>query len=250
MAQNEHIMTTRSKKRSRSDTSDNSNTTVTSCAASYNHTTRSTISNKTKAAIGSTNTANTSRFIGKKPAYNPDPDSGAEENIAVYKTGTGEGSTYDPDPGSDAEENITALESATTTKPKASKGKEAQGSTSSGSINDDMLALAIKNFKAPPPQPNVANSKIPTKQKSAAKEPDFNTSRDEVSDPASSPSVPEPRAVHPDYQNLPLEVPVDDEGIRKSKILLYPGSMRDAKADLESSHSILFQSQRKSADLG
>lgn len=228
MAQNEHIMTTRSKKRSRSDTSDNSNTTVTSCAASYNHTTRSTISNKTKAAIGSTNTANTSRFIGKKPAYNPDPDSGAEENIAVYKTGTGEGSTYDPDPGSDAEENITVLEPATTTKPKAPKGKEAQGSTSSRSINDDMLALAIKNFKAPPPQPNVANSKIATKpsaaiskiatkQKSATKKADSKTSKNK----------PEPapvRAVHPDYPDLPPGIPVDSEGIRKSTITSYPHS--------------------------
>lgn len=258
MAENEHIMTTRSKNRSGINASDNPITTITSDAISSKHTTRSTTSTKAKAFINNTNTADISRSAGNKPVYNPDPNSDAEENIPVYEHATGKESVYDPDPGSDAEDNITLAETAITTKPRALKGKAAQGSTSSGFINDDMLALAINDFKIPSYEPSMANSKIAIKQESATKKvttfrkqkAGSKALRGEAPEPTSPPSVPEPRAVHSDYPDLPPEVPVDNEGIRKSTISSYPNLMREPEANLGYSHSILLQSQRKGADLG
>ncbi|KAG9661014.1 hypothetical protein KCU64_g2833, partial [Aureobasidium melanogenum] len=166
MAENDHIMTTRSKLRSRTSASDDTNTTFLPDAPESTTSTKRTTNAKSKASSNKTKPTTTSKSAGKKPVYNPDPDPEAEDIITVSKRSTGKESVYDPDPGSDAEDNITVLEPGATTKAKVSKGKQRQRSNASD-----------YEFSDPPPQ------------------------------------APEPRAVHPDYPDLPPEVPVNIEGI-------------------------------------
>lgn len=61
----------------------------------------------------------------------------------------------------------------------------------------------------------------------------------------------EGRQEHPDYPDVPKEVPVDEDGVRKCT-LLFPVSMVDVCLTLilVNSHRILFKGQWKSSDLG
>ncbi|KAG9578039.1 hypothetical protein KCU77_g2040, partial [Aureobasidium melanogenum] len=221
MAENDHIMTTRSKLRSRTGASDDTNTTVLPDIPESTASTESSTSTKSKAPSSKTKPATTSRSAGKKLVYNPDPDSEAEEKITVLKPSTGKKPVYDPDSGSDAEENITVFQPVTNTKPRASKGKQAQVSNTSGTINDDMLALSFKDPMPPlalltngklrtatAPKPTPKKATTARKQKTRPQ-----TSEYEFFEPAASLQAPETRAVHLDYPDLPPEVPVDSEGI-------------------------------------
>ncbi|KAH0144545.1 hypothetical protein KCU67_g13034, partial [Aureobasidium melanogenum] len=221
MAENDHIMTTRSKLRSRTGASDDTNTTVLPDVPDSTASTKSTTSTKSKAPSNKTKPTTTSRSAGKKPVYNPDPGSDAEENIIVYEPARKKESVYDPDLGSDAEENIAVLQPAATTKPRASKGKERQRSNTSGTINDDMLALSFKDPMPPSAlltngKPRTATASKPTPKKATTarnQKTKPQTSEYEFSEPAASLQAPESRAVHPEYPDLPPEVPVDNEGV-------------------------------------
>lgn len=236
MAGNEHMMTTRSKKRSRVDESNNSSTINASDTASFQNTAKGTRKSKTRASSNKTNTeiATTSRSTGKKPVYNADPDSDAEDNVTFYKPGTRGRLIYDPDPDSDAEDNITVFEPATTTKLRTSKGKVVERRTSSGFFNGDMLGLAIKDaetasYVQATTSPNTANKHKDAVQKAAGFEKQTTISRttkDEAPGPKSPLQAPGPRTVHPDYPDLPPEVPVDNKGIRESTIPSHPRFLR------------------------
>lgn len=225
MAENEHIMTTRSKQKSRVDSMDGPDTTNAPSATSPKHTSRNTSTTNFKAPSRKIDLETNSKVYAKKPVYNPDPNSDAEDSITVYKpaTGTGKKQVYNPDPGSDAEDNITVTKPATTTKPKASKVKGAQGSKLSGSINDDMLGLALEDDSAPLKPQSTTKSNTVTKHKSTTKKTATprkqknkpQPSEQEFYEPTPPPQAPGPRVTHPDYPNLPPEVPVDDEGILK-----------------------------------
>ncbi|KAH0360752.1 hypothetical protein KCU65_g9188, partial [Aureobasidium melanogenum] len=223
MAENEHIMTTRAKQRSRTGASNDTTPTVLPDAPESTTFTRRTTSTKSKTSIKKTNTATTSRSAGKKSVYNPDTESDAEENITIAIPGSEKQSAYNPDLGSDAEDNITVLPPAITTKPSASKGKakQAQAGNPSGSINDDMLALSFQDpitpltFQTNGKQRTAPTPKTTTKRATTARKPKSKppTSDYEFSDPAPTTQAPESRVVHPEYLNLPPDVPVDEQGI-------------------------------------
>jgi hypothetical protein len=117
---------------------------------------------------------------------------------------------YNPDIDSETEECINVLPPKTTS-----------ASTVSGPIDDESRAPAQNNTE--PKRPTLKlNFKGPQKKTSA---PESEASVDIASlalqdRPDAAPDVPlqQPagqRRFHPDYPNLPPEVPVDDEGIRK-----------------------------------
>jgi hypothetical protein len=142
-------------------------------------------SNKSKTSSKPTKPKTSSKSAGKKPlVYNPDIDS-------------------------ETEECITVLPPKTSTK------------TLSGPVDDESMAPA-QDAPAPKKPTLKLNFKGPQKKTSA---PESEASVDIASlalqdRPDATPDVPlqQPagqRRVHPDYPNLPPEVPVDDEGIRK-----------------------------------
>ncbi|CAD0085323.1 unnamed protein product [Aureobasidium mustum] len=222
MAENEHIMTTRSKQKSRVDAADQPDTANAPSATSSKHITRSTSITNFKAPSRNIDLETNSKVYGKKPVYNPDPNSDSEDNITVSKPVTRKKQVYNPDPGSDAEDKITVAEPASTTKPRASRGKKVQGSKLLGSINDDMLGLALEDDNAPLKAQASTSKNTVTKHKSTTKKPEAprkqknkaQTSEHEFHEPTSPFQAPGPRATHPDYPDLPPEVPVDDEGIQ------------------------------------
>lgn len=233
MAENEHIMTTRAKQRSRAGASDDTTPTILPDVPKSATDTKRTAITKSS---NKTNTASTSRSAGKKPVYNPDLSSDAEDNITVATPGRGKKPVYNPHPGSDAEENITVLPPPFTTKPTPSKGKgkERQVSNTSGTLNDNMQALSFKDPM--PPHALLTNSKQrtatahkATPKKATSRKPKTKppASDYEFTAPAPVGETPESRVVHPEYPNLPPEVPVDDEGVRKFDALRYLKLRRD-----------------------
>ncbi|KAH0281022.1 hypothetical protein KCU91_g621, partial [Aureobasidium melanogenum] len=200
MAENEHIMTTRAKQRSRAGASKDTTPTVLPAVPESTTTTKP----------------------GKKPVYNPDLSSDAEDNVTVAIPGRGKEPVYNSDPGSDAEDNITVLPPPITTQPKSikGKGKERQVSNVSSTLNDNMQALSFEDPM--PPLAILTNGKQrtaiahkATPKKATSRKPNSKppTSDYEFTDPAPVGQAPESRAVHPEYPNLPPEVPVDDEGV-------------------------------------
>jgi hypothetical protein len=164
-------------------------------------TTQPSPSNKSKTSVKKSLLKTSSESAGKKPlVYNPDIDSETEECINVLPPIT-----------------------IPTVKLKMSKGKAKETTTASspGPIDDESRTPAQNNteprkatlklnFKGPAKKISTPETQAPVDITSLALQdrPDF-TPEVPLQQPAGQ------RRVHPDYPNLPPEVPVDDEGIRE-----------------------------------
>jgi hypothetical protein len=131
---------------------------------------------------------------------------------------------YNPDIDSETEECINVLPPITTstTKLKLSrgKGKETTTASSSGTIDDDTRAPAQDDTELKKPTLKLNFRKASKNISTPGVEAPVDITSLALQDrPETTPDVPlQPatgRRVHPDYPNLPSEVPVDDEGIRE-----------------------------------
>jgi hypothetical protein len=157
-----------------------------STATQPSTTTQSSPSNKLKTSNPPSKPKTSSKSAGKKPlVYNPDIDSEIEECITVLP-------------------------------PKTTPSK-----TFSGPIDDESRAHAQNNTEPKKPTLKLKFKKITETTSTPETQAPVDIARLALQDrPDATPDVPlqQPvgqRRVHPDYPNLPPEVPVDEEGIRK-----------------------------------
>jgi hypothetical protein len=162
-------------------------------------TTQASPSNKSKTSIVKSK-PKTSKSAGKKPlVYNPDIDSETEECINVLPPTT-----------------------TPTVKLKMSKGKakETITASSSGTIDDESRAPAQKDAELKKPTLKLKFKKATETTSTPENQAPIDITSLALQDrPETTPGVSlqatGQRRVHPDYPNLPPEVPVDDEGIRE-----------------------------------
>jgi hypothetical protein len=230
-----------------------------------------------------TTTTASSRNKPKTPTKTPTKPSPSKTPTKASRSKTTPGSTgeepprYNPDISPDTEENINVYVPRTPTiRLRVSRGKNVEQTTTtspSGPIDDENRAPAQNNTELTPRRPtirvhipenttnrtsapeqaleNMASLRLHNGPEAPAPERAVQPGPSSSQSGAAPVQATEVRQEHPDYPDVPKEVPVDEDGVRKSTPLFLV-SMLDVYLTfiLVHSYRILLKSPRQGSDLG